>query len=323
MNLRITSFYILSLAAVANPVEIPLWLEQDGTFAIDAQARSCRGVSPRSSRSFSMSVRMDDLLSVEEHYSSCEISISPIGLGETSFQFRDPSIFANAVNRPIFGIGPRSYLARQHGVDVISTTIGLPGTIRMNSGFDEFFSSSCYPGTLMNVLVESFGSRSSAWIQIDLADTNTGERFNLSYAPLQTILQSVGDNHLATIPENIAVRLDNSLVQAGAIRINGNNIRRTPDYRADVWEYTNCSTNTLNTVPSIVFAFYNRTETDDGNELGYISLRPEEYFVMSSNCSFAVGDFDVMPSLDVMKLPYINKRIDGDSIYLCESPIDM
>jgi hypothetical protein len=155
---------------------------------------------------------------------------------------------------------------------------------------------------------------------------NFGNQLNLNTTNREPVFVAVeefaGQNTFATFPLSLGTRLDSILTSRGATRIFGDPHLRLPLSRAGVWSYTNCTNETISSLPNLVIEFFNET----GALRGSIILAPSEYI---SNCEFRVNDGTIehfasdqtFLSLDIFQISETSIRIEGDRFFICDSLI--
>ena len=298
--MRITIFFSIASIARGSFFELPLWHDDEGSYSVDARATNCNPAAPRR---FPMKVKLYDFSVVEERYSGCEVSLPALSEREIRFRegFRSASYL---VGSSILGIGPGSSAAND-GVDiVVSGGLDEPAILRMGSSLAQF-QAVCYPGTQMVVPTQRAGAISDILARFDFVDASTGVFFNTTRAPERVELEFVAQHSLAAFPEPLASRLEDFLIAGGATRMT------TSD--STHWSYSNC---TFTHVPNLLIEFHD----DENGVVGAIQLTPDEFM---PECEFHVAEEGLLPALDIFKLPYINKRIENNEIYLCDPTVAM
>jgi len=110
---------------------------------------------------------------------------------------------------------------------------------------------------------------------------------------------------LATLPQALALRLAEILTAQGAVRFAGR----------DLFSFTNC---TLSSLPNLAIDFYTAPGSSS-SVAGSILLTPAEFM---PECEFRIDHDGTSVSLDILKLPNINKRIGENEIVFCDSPME-
>jgi hypothetical protein len=148
----------------------------------------------------------------------------------------------------------------------------------------------------------------------DLVHPISGMYFNASSDVRYIVIDRfVGFGNFITLPLSVASHIHTLMACSGARRAG----IRSADDRAEIWSYTNCTSDILRRLPNLALYFYDSIEQ---SLTGTIHITAEEYL---PRCEFYVdvgpNSSPSMVSIDLFQIPDINIRIGSGQIYLCDA----